>query len=1061
MKDFEAKLFQMNSVSPTFFIGLGGSGSDIVDRIAGKIKGRWNARMFDGLMHFFAIDTNTHDLDNLRNIPSDNRILISDFDKQAYVESKRGGAHMSEDPWLTQWVHDWYSFRSTRGAGAGQIRIESRLCLYYQLEQDRGNLIQRFTRAIDSAKHHDNPFRKNNPPRFNVFVYGSVAGGTGSGGFLTVANLLRELITAQGWIPSMFGTLLLPGLFLHDVPGALRQDINANGYAALKELEHMMKLGYEEFPPQLEFHYNPNNKRDPHIRQMPFVFVYIADKSAGFEVEEYKNAIADSAYIQVFSPIAGLQAADYDNYEKRQKRLAHGYSVHYGSYGCSVLILPDEDLLHYCALRYAEQAMARYLLFAGVSDDDQSGELANPFADPKFRRLDPKAQNDAIDQSFVRFVRYLARREAKDEIDHGPYAAIEAFKTRTGTSLVDEFERLRETVRKDLEGAVRLHTLSATDITEHNLKVDVELNDLREEVAASRGRVQIAMEAIKQDVKSGNLLSSFFQQHAAGPLAQRYFLIHLKTQQLVDDLARLDEQLRNIRGAIDLGSDPIAAEVQHHRTTLTRTAEYTLLERFKGKNEDFEVARRNLIDYFNGTLVDGNRRLLVLEAERDLLAELLTAAENLLQSFRAVAMKAADAIDAVGREARRFMETGNLRGHEGVVNQFTLDVELLRSPLGQRYWDRYFEDQFLRGGRDVDLFDEAPILDVVTQAFAPTRNEDGKRVARDSQQIIAEIQEQLYAQGLTRLQAPICGTHDGGTGRAERGLLVDDALRLEATYYTRDAFDAAHTNRQPTDDELRRYTEDKLRFCFAKSSVMANLDEMRLADQAATMSRITLVGLHDLYVGSLGGALDQVIPQASRIPTWKDEKRVVFYQARLGIPLYTYRGLNEEMLEDYRHLEGEPDKKRGYPLHIERDWEHGLPNLDPSALKTEQRAAAEHEGIVDFALGCVLEVIVENDGAVDWRIDDDLHGDLGPNIERAYEAFLTLNDRLRRHLLAPITAAREALQRGDADLQGRVDRYIDTLDKRLLKLEISSDARLAGRADFLRRLEAGLKSLRP
>src|SRR5690606_830112 len=107
----------------------------------------------------------------------------------------------------------------------------------------------------------------------------------------------------------------------------------------------------------------------------------------------------------------------------------------YGSYGCAVMILPDEDLHHYCALRYAEQAMARYLLFAGVSEEDKSGELANPFADPKFRRLDAKAQNDAIDKRFVQFVNYLARREAEDEIEGGPYANMRDFVTRTGTNL--------------------------------------------------------------------------------------------------------------------------------------------------------------------------------------------------------------------------------------------------------------------------------------------------------------------------------------------------------------------------------------------------------------------------------------------------------------------------------------------------------------------------------------------------------------------------------------------------------------------------------------------------
>ena len=56
---------------------------------------------------------------------------------------------------------------------------------------------------------------------------------------------------------------------------------------------------------------------------------------------ESKNAIADAAYLLLYSPILGAQASDYDNYEKHQKKLALGhFSVHYGSFGTALLQLP-------------------------------------------------------------------------------------------------------------------------------------------------------------------------------------------------------------------------------------------------------------------------------------------------------------------------------------------------------------------------------------------------------------------------------------------------------------------------------------------------------------------------------------------------------------------------------------------------------------------------------------------------------------------------------------------------------------------------------------------------
>ena len=40
MKNFTEKTVSFNHVSPAFFIGLGGSGSDVVNRIAAKLQSR-------------------------------------------------------------------------------------------------------------------------------------------------------------------------------------------------------------------------------------------------------------------------------------------------------------------------------------------------------------------------------------------------------------------------------------------------------------------------------------------------------------------------------------------------------------------------------------------------------------------------------------------------------------------------------------------------------------------------------------------------------------------------------------------------------------------------------------------------------------------------------------------------------------------------------------------------------------------------------------------------------------------------------------------------------------
>ena len=163
-------------------------------------------------------------------------------------------------------------------------------------------------RGPDAATRPDNPFRDNEDRVIHALIYASVAGGTGSGGFLPMAYLLQDLIRDHSWgRPDVVATLLLPAVFTADVEQALHADINANGYAALKELEYVTKLGYERAFEDLEFHYHPVRPERNRIANRPFSLCYLVDKPSEISVEKYTNAIADSAFLQVFSPIVGAQ----------------------------------------------------------------------------------------------------------------------------------------------------------------------------------------------------------------------------------------------------------------------------------------------------------------------------------------------------------------------------------------------------------------------------------------------------------------------------------------------------------------------------------------------------------------------------------------------------------------------------------------------------------------------------------------------------------------------------------------------------------------------------------
>lgn len=1049
MKDYSEKLVDFAHVSPTFFIGLGGSGSDVVNRIAEKLSSRWDWEQKSKLIHFFAFDTNTHDLQKQEHIARENRILISDFDKRSYVNQKRGEGHTPEDTYLTDWVHDWYEFRGTRGAGAGQIRIESRLSLYYQLENDRGRIIQRLNAAANTARHHDNPYRRNDPPHFQVFIYGSIAGGTGSGSFIPMAYLTKEIIEGQGWIPKVFGTLITPSLFLNEVPGALHLDINANGYAALKELEHLMKLGAEGAISSEAFHYNPNNTHQSEVDDKPFDFIYLADKPTKFEIGEYKNAIADAAYLLLYSPIIGAQASDYDNYEKHQKGLVSGYTVYYGSNGCSVLILPDEDILEYCALRFAGEAMREYLLF----QQEGSEQFAINFDDPKFARMSEEAQNEAIDEKFAGFISYMARQEEKDEIENGPYQATDSLLTPSGGSLLEALERRISDFASEVSEQVTFSTLNpVSDVTEHNYSVDGYVNTLRKEINEVKTKIRSIWDGEAADIKSGDALNRFFEEFKADPFKQRLFLIRAK-----DWLKSQIEELSTGSNPYDLDAAQVRDRIEEDKERLKATVEHTLKEKLmRDGNADFNEARGGFVEYFNDKLVEGNRKAIIDTVRLDYARELLESFESRLDAFRSVASESLNAIEAVDKEAEDARKTGRFAHGEGRSNAFILDVEALDEVGGERLWHFFWEDRFVRGGKARNTFDRSAIFRIINEAFSPRIDDKGRKRKPTHREITDQIKNELIALGRKTLAPEIVGTRDGGTDLTQRGLLLEDALLYEARYHFERQFRADNKQASPTDEQIDGYIKSKLQFCENKANPLATFGNVE--DPNVVNSRSALVGLHSAYRDRLEPMLEEIVPYAQRIANWQDEKSIVFYNANLGVPLFYYQRVTGGMKRDYNLVMKKPPAERGYPIHIDSRWEDSLPSLDPNDAASGDREDRERNRMVDYGVGFVSGVLrTTNEGGVVWTVGG-VEGALGDDAKSAFDALDKLDDRTSRRVQGAIDDARRKLEsEKDPNVASRLTAYLETLDETIWKLEQRNEPTTAALEAFLKKQEETLK----
>ena len=946
-------------VTPTLFVGLGGSGGRAIGRIARHLRARADfAVRYEGLVRFLAIDTNEADLARLRQGPGaiHSTVAISDFDKVEYSSLRRGEGFTDADPHFTQWVHPWYRFREESGAGAGQIRIESRLSFNRAVEV--GSLATRLSEMLDTLRHHAQGMRRHDAP-VQVFVYFSVAGGTGSGAFLPFAYLARDVLGDKR--ARIFGFAILPEAF-EVVAGRNRDGVYANGYAALKELEHLMRLDTNTSgsPDTIAFHYDPRNKSRRTVSRRPYDLVYLVDRPGSFSLDEVGEALADASYLQVFSPILGDQQADYDNYTKESRALfppelgPDGYSAFYGTLGASLVLLPRKDLLAYCARRWAATAVRRFLLLddpALVSEAQR--ERFRRFAlDPaELETLAPDERARRVDQSFVARIDLLAEEDREGGIWKRVVALRETATARVSATLFG--------IETELRGrTTQIREISADRILDGSWTPANTIGALAREVEKARADVQARLSTVIAGIEGGSFWPELLAKAGPdgapelSPYEQRYVLTMFREPQGLLGAAALDELTRQIAGLArecDLGREGrFTSEMAAHAAELKRThgGFDALVMR---KDKDFEAARDRAVATFNEQ-VERQRALLLKSALHELREALGRAADALRASFRNIEASASRLSVELEEKARRFELDGG-HGGTGQVNDFALDVEALQHPSGKmRFWSWYYRDQVAGGF----FGDSKEIVGAVQDAMRPRFDERGRPVARTAREMVGEIERKLVEVAEGVLAKPILGDPRSDDPAERAGLTLDQAIALEAKYYelhTQNEILAERERKKSTpeaalralaplspsalwgEESVRQYALRKLRSAIGKAQPLT-----RLSPEARSLMKHTdmlLVGAHAQVASSalgriLGAATEGLSGQT--IDDWPDPERLVFYRSILGVPLYCFPHVNEEMRACYQRYQAQREK--AWPLHIDTNWE-SLADLDPDERRAQ------------------------------------------------------------------------------------------------------------------------------
>ena len=994
-------LTRPSAVSPTLFVGLGGCGCQMVTRVAHHLRQRTDfAERYEDLVKFALVDTNINDLENYREL-ADESFLISDFEKESYANLASGKLFLEADEYFTQWVPQDYRFRAGDTAGAGQIRIESRLGSYYQ--QKHGNLVPRFRRLLEELKSHEHGHRRLDSAEIRIVMCYSVAGGTGSGSFLPLAYTLRDQASALG-NPNMIGVCVLPAVF-EDLTGANKDGTFANSYAALKEVEHLMKLGSPEsafFPTDgIEFHYDPSDESKTTVNQRPFDFMYLIDKPERFTVSNPVDAAADGLYLQLFGPLFSEQAGDYDNYTQHQRFLVPhdfeakgivGFTSFYGSYGAAVLLVPTEGLVDYCSRAASLEVMRQSFLgaipgdpvysslrrhsdpFYEVTERDDDEE-ARPIHLSDFSSREEGIQDRLRDRLFQKRVRLLSRCEF-DEGEPGRFMSIFRHGHRLGEypienagvrfdkdRISDDQEQLADRGMNFSLGAVLLSALCgrrpgqkpgllmAADRVVQTESERIEsqaVPDGRDTVRDWIGRATRWFDRLKR--RGIRLLDEgYSQQGTTFPgMEDLLDLRFLSDDSQQVSLAAKRYAILNLRDELRSANESVP------RSSPFEIDDMDDDDRVRERDAP-ELIRRLLDQAIDRARVEIQREFIERRGElRDSLGETARIMRTLDENF-----------DQFARDQQRRLERLRRQGDDS-ANKYVLDAEALRIENGRRMWDYFYHDR-------IASLDELSMSNPAIQSkLSGTVRTLSLRGGGSTTATLTELYDSLREYSTRFLNIRLGGDPRAQETARRNGLTLADALEMEVVYRAlfmsnledvqNGGDDAireilAIYNARPEEEKLdltepihQDYLRDKFqRVVDERAELLVSYDESRDQHGGVRPCEVFLAAIDASFRDT---TVETALEGASLSGLkwvkegWNDPQKIVFYRAVLNVPLYVF-GRMEEMKDYYYRFKNM--SQRSKVLHIDQNWEESLPDLDPDDAQEQHRRETMRAHIVNFA----------------------------------------------------------------------------------------------------------------
>lgn len=322
-------------------IGLGGTGGEVL-RI---IKKRMENSPYRDYVAYYYLDSRARAHEGFQ--PGEYRHIGGFRVSKILKEHKRNIQN-----W---WYHDKYAPDFDTQDGAGQTRLIGRLCYYLNAE----NIKREIDNIITS---------KLRGPKLDVIVISSSGGGTGSGFFIDIGFLLRQLI-GERKRAFYVGVLLDPSIVRDRIAPDThaKRQTEINGLAFLTELEFYMGMN-APYNFNLFYEGKVQSITESEIKPFDFIFALQIENRKGYHFshkEDYFSLQAEGIWhlINISFRFLAERGSGLENYFKEivESPKCDGKTQFYASFGSASIFFPFKKVYDYCSEKYCGLILSNLL----------------------------------------------------------------------------------------------------------------------------------------------------------------------------------------------------------------------------------------------------------------------------------------------------------------------------------------------------------------------------------------------------------------------------------------------------------------------------------------------------------------------------------------------------------------------------------------------------------------------------------------------------------------------------------------------------------------------------